>query len=313
MTAHSKTVRNLEAKIPTDIPSLAILLKMLGLRYFRFFLMLSLVVGGVSWVRANYFQQRKFKSMAVIMPRSKGTADAFASKSNGVLAALGASVSSATQDVQQLQALLKSDRLATASFDSLQKRYANLNERDFSFDISLSGLIFILSATGPTAELAAEFLAIHLDELQKIMSENQSRQSNRAVGFISARIEEVKANLDEIETRLGKLRAGERFDLKKTNEVELIHAKRDYQIQSTMLETLSQQKEVAQIDAKREEQMFVIIDPPVKSLRPFSPAPNTSAGYGAFFGALMALIVTLFLYRTNRLGFLSAFEAKGRL
>lgn len=311
-----KAVRAIDPEGVSDLAVIVQNIKFIVSRYFKFIVLVCLISSTVGWVRSAYFLPKQFKADALIMPKSRGSSgDMLSSKAGSVIAAMGLSVSSATQDSQQLQALLRSKKLEAAASMRLSekytKEYIKQNRGLIQFNTSVAGLIFTLSAFGPTGQFAFDAMNIYLEELQNIMLLNQSSQSSRAVDFINARIDEVKKGIDLIETQLVKMRTSDRADGGKSIDLQISHLKRDYQVQNTVMDTLVQQREIAQIDAKRDEQMFVIIDPPVIPGTAARPNPKASAQYGLMVGAIIAMGVIFLLQKTNRLSWLRLFESRG--
>lgn len=306
------------ADLPDTIEDFAKLLVRLLFRFWKLWLVVSLISAGLAWTQAEFFLPRKYKASAVLMPRGSRGSDSLSTKAGAILAALGTTASSATQDVQQLQAYLKSSRLRSKTLEDLHIKYPDRSTSELSkisgLDLSLTGLVFTLSAWGTTPEIAYDFLQTSLASLQKIMSENQIKQSERAVEFIDARIGDVKKSLFEIESSLGRLRSGDRSanlvaPQGLSLESQINYAKREFQVQAALLETLTQQRELAQIDSKREEQMFILVDPPVKSGSPIYPRPKTNAFYGFFYGLFASWALIVILFRGNKLRWISRFES----
>jgi uncharacterized protein involved in exopolysaccharide biosynthesis len=304
-------------RVSTLTPQMSLELKQLLLSYYKFIFLLAALSGGLSWAAAQFLLPKQYSSSATIMPKGKSATDLLSGKIGAIASSLGASVSNATQDVQQLQALLKSHRLSSAvrKLPAFQNQGPEILSK-LKFGVSVTNLVFSLNATAPTPELAQDFLTGHIEELQKIMIDNQVRQSERTFEFINARIGEVKTVLDEIETKLMKMRVADRldpakgFDSSRPIDAQIARVKREYQAQAMVLETLYQQREVAAIESKREEQMFVIIDPPSKNIKPALPRPLNNLVYGALLGGLVALGITWLLSRWGNMQMLSSFESR---
>lgn len=282
-------------------------------RHFKFVLSIGALFGVCGALASVFILPLEFRATATIMTKPKGAADSFAGRLAGVVPPSLLSGGKIDQEMIQIQELLKSRQLRVRV---IEKTTVQLKEKQITIpgptdwpvlQMTPNPQVFYLSASSKNPELSYLIVSNYLEELQNYLTESAINQSKRASDFIRARIEEVKDSLDELEMRLMKMRTADRLDpargLEKGKSIEsqLSRAQREYAVQAKVLEALSQQFEQARIDSKRDELMFIVIDPPTVPQVPSGPRKILITFLSALAGLGLSIICLLILARFNRL------------
>ncbi len=234
-----------------------------------------------------------FISQATIMPKSSSAKSGFdavlgqlggASGLGGLLNSGG--VNSETQQFQQMlktrfmavkalhhkglgQKLLATDG---APIGASQEESGFIRLRKY-FSVRSEGGVLHLSYEAQDPSLARDVLNNYLEVLQNFLTENLVTQSKVTEAFVKERLKEQERTVDEAESRLTALQRGDGRSVQagRSIESELIRAKREFVRLNGLLDLLSHQYELAQIESKRNDLMFLVIEPPTLPLYPSRP------------------------------------------
>ncbi len=270
-------------------------------------LMTGLLTLAWNYVRLNDI----YESRAVITPKSgRSTAlDMMVSQLGAGAAGLGSlagSLGAQNSELQQFIEVLRSERhlltvvkknkigerlLEAPPSGDLDRYYANavreLRGAVFS-RADFSSLIIVSRTWDPV--LSQDIVRAQLEAVQEFMSENIVTQSRNAEVFIKDRLKEARKDVDDAESYLASLTTGEFRPKGKSMEYEIARAKREFLRLNQLLDLLSQQYELAQIESKRDDPKFLVIEPPTKPLTPVGPKRIANALLGLIAGLLLAIL-----------------------
>lgn len=279
----------------------------------------TLVVGSFTFVANYFFLPSVYESRTLIMAKtskSGSSLDAMIgqlgaiSGLGGMMGGLGDALSS---EIQQFQVILKSTALQTRVVEDkkIAGRLLKMEQpsgvdtkiftdwavkemrRNLSFKLDLNSLI--LSFRSNDRELSYLVIAGMLEALQRFLNENIVTQSRSAEIFVKERLRELNDQVNETELWVAKLKTGERRpDPQRSIQSEISRAERQYARLIQLVSLLSQQNELAQIESKRNDPMFLVVDPPQIALGASGPnrLDNTIVGFicGLLIGILGVLI-----------------------
>lgn len=259
----------------------------------------GIVAAALSGASALWVLPKEYRANTTLMTRTRMGAESFF----GRLASAMPVPASLRVDYEsvQIQEYLKSQRLKQIVIDKILAKHEGLSLKNLpDLRMTASGPIIYLQARGRSPQVVLDWLQLYLEELQQSLNAVSTVQAQKASAFIGERVAEVSTDLEAIEDQLAKLRLSSGLSRGKTIESQIAKSQREYLVQSKVLEALKQQYEQAQIDSKREELMFSIIDPPLLPMKPSGPRFVVFTLMGLILG-LIGSAVILFMSKLIRL------------
>jgi len=293
----------------SDVPGsiqFQILLKLLK-KYYKFVVASMGLFGFTAALISIFVLPPEYLATASMMPKGKGGAEGLMGRLAGILPGGALGGMPINMEMEQLQELLNSRYLANRVQMALKKKLATegirIPKKLPRFQIRVVGQVFSLSTRGPEPQVVYLMLQTYLDQLQLHLNESSISQSRRMAEFINDRIGEVKESLDSLEKKLMALRVSDHTETEKGRSIEseVMRTKRDYAVEAKVLESLSQQHELAQIEAKRDDIQFIVLDPPVIPDSPVGPRKAVNTFLGMLAGFVFAMLTLTVLRRFKRL------------
>lgn len=146
---------------------------------------------------------------------------------------------------------------------------------------------------------AVEGVKSYLAALQSFLNENIITQTKNAELFIRERLVELAKSQDTTELKLMALKTGKRGPdhPERSIQSEISRTEREFTRVTQMLDLLNKQYELAQIESKRTDPMFIVVDPPYKPLKPLGASSRKQAIAGALIGFFISFLFMIFYRR----------------
>lgn len=289
-------------------------------KYRKWILGIGVSVTLVSAIVNKFFVGYKYASQAIIMPRSSGGGsplDAFKAQLGGI-SGFAAQLGSSSSETKLYMQILKTQNLATIAALLDHKMTERLGGKDIQNDPESLALVvgkirrrMILKSEGnfvtirfedKDPKFAKEMVEAILSALHKFLNENTVTQSKNAQNFIEARIKDLNVQIDELESKYTRLKRGDRRqgELMKSIESETARTERELKRLIQILELLSQQYEMSQIESKRDDQMFVVLEPPTVATYPYGPDKTMNLLISMLLGFAVPGLVFILWSRVKR-------------
>ncbi|PIR23954.1 MAG: hypothetical protein COV44_00180 [Deltaproteobacteria bacterium CG11_big_fil_rev_8_21_14_0_20_45_16] len=245
----------------------------------------------LSFLICQFLVTKAYQSDALIMART----DMSSSRLEGALSSLssGLNLGSGTSQSKQFEEVLKSRDLAARTMAILLEKGSKFKAfygKKLKSD-SMAGSSFIRKALGVNRDgdflrltienedpaLSQEILTGVLEALELYIRDNILTQAKNTEVFIKERLEETKEALAKVEKKF----------VSGNSRVSYPEAQRELQIQSGLVDLLSKEYEMSQIDAKKNDVVIVKIDEPSLPTRPSSPKTKLAVLLSAIVGLLL--------------------------
>ncbi len=180
---------------------------------------------------------------------------------------------SSSDELAQFEVLLKTERVT----ERIKER---LGVKEIRAKWRTSGPTMIIESTQTDPVMAQKVVSELINELEASLVEISTKKAQANREFFEARLKEAEVAMVALERRL--------------NDLRLSQGQREYSIQSKILSLLREQLEISQIEAKKEQKSFVVIDPPIVPADRSGPQRLKSAVTGTlatFLALLLGLIV----------------------
>ncbi len=284
------------------------------------------VAAFVTYVANRWIIDKTYEVKTTIMSktgRSASSLDSVIGQLGGAAALgglMGVGGVGMASETQQFQIILKSAQLArdVAKLPGISEKLLGraLNEeqldrdlnsisvrirRTLTFKLEIGALHMSYQHRDP--EAAQMVMEGYLTALQNFLNNNIVTQSKNAELFVKARLQELTANVSEAEKELIRLRTGGQRPAEglRSLQSEIERKEREFLRYNQLLDLLSQQYELSQIESKRSDPMFLVVERPVKPLSPIGPKTidNTAIAF-----VLVVVMGTLGLIARPRIKYL---------
>ena len=158
------------------------------------------------------------------------------------------------------------------------------------FDLNRRTGVITISATTTNRYLSAAIANEYINQLEKYNLATRKSKAKENEKFISQRLEEVKEELKQAEDNL------ENFQLRNRNfntasspelAMEMARLKREVEIKSKVFLTLTQQYELARVEAKKDVPIVQVLD--------YAKAPEGKSGRNRKFLILISFLLSSFM------------------
>jgi len=250
------------------------------------FVLLSSLAVAAAYGGLQYFNNSTyFASRATILV---GNADVGINL--GALSQFLPRAGSSNSQMGQFEKMLKTQSISRI----VQEKLSHQKElgRQLRFIVKTDAVSLEIEFRATSPEFALVGAQAYLDALAEMVQEASTSKARANEAFVKARLNEAEAALAKLENRIPGMRLSE--------------ASREQQIQTKVVLVLREQYELAQIETKKQQQSFQVIDPP--SI-PRGPEGGWSVKPAfmifvlmLFFSSILSVIGSYFLEEKKRRG-----------
>lgn len=238
-------------------------------------LLTGAVSAGIVFAVNKFFISPYFVATTTIVSNSKDSLPIGGAVTQALVQAAGGASNS---ELLQYEKILKTRALAKKVAEKMQmpptESFPNLSLR-------LDGPALELSYKSSDPIMASNILQNFLDALTEAIQTKSASRAYSAEIFVKERLKEAEDALREFE--------------KKILQLKFSQANREYQIQTKVVSLLREQYELAQIETKKQQQAFWVIDPPTPPTKRAGPQTASNTLIAGFLGlCLSALGFVLF-------------------
>ncbi|MDB5038721.1 MAG: hypothetical protein JWQ35_2249 [Bacteriovoracaceae bacterium] len=283
----------------------------LTLRHWFFVLMVTAIFSGAFYIKSRFFATIRYEAKAIIMPKMSRSGSSM-EMLLGQLGNLGATSGflsgvNANTELQQFYRLLTTRQMAESAVEqekslkeigdpikfkdeeSLKNNVISTTQNSLAVKIDSPVLELRFVANSP--DLALVGVEAYLKALQFYLTNNIITQSKGAEVFIQERLADLNKSLDQVEVRLSNIRTGKisPATLGRSVQSEVKRTETEFTRLNQLLDLLTKQYELAKIESKRNDIMFLIIDHPIKPISPVGVPIGKFLFLGAFFGFILSM------------------------
>lgn len=267
-------------------------LKIVAKKYGIWIILLSMLCAAVTFLVCKFAVKERYTSQALIMAQSNSAAGRLENALGGLSGSLG--LSGQGEQGRHFEEVLKSRQLASAVTEEDQiKSYLiggthqnNLDAREWAavkvfrdrIQLKRQGDFIRILFWAHNPDHSLEILKKTIGHLEEHFRNHVVTRAKNTELFVKERLEEAKKNLADAEK--GFVASGKNKSLR--------DAEREYQLQSGLVDLLSREYELAQVETKKNDVLFQTIDPPVKPLYPSFPKTKLAT--------VAAFIIALFVF-----------------
>lgn len=218
--------------------------------------------------------------------------------------------------LQYLQAAVSGNLLSQAKLTEnfIRERLAESQQKLTVLEgqfISLQkskGVIQLPSQLGMSLNTASQFRAQLIQKEMEIELYKNVMRDSSEVKRLEMERNQIQNQLDKLvqggqqtkAERKGKIEVFTPLSQGPVLEMEFSAAEREYVTQVKLVELLRQQLELAQIETKRQEPTFQVIDPPIAPMLPYSPNARLNAVIGAILFMAVSLGILLYANQSSK-------------
>tara|TARA_B100001173_G_scaffold177730_1_gene153475 strand:- start:26 stop:946 length:921 start_codon:yes stop_codon:yes gene_type:complete len=161
--------------------------------------------------------------------------------------------------------------------------------------------IYSISIVASEPILSTEINKVLIEELNLYQKRNNASKTDETRKFIKERIQATEIELNLAEEKLREfIESNRRIENSPTLQLESRRLTREVDVLVGVFTTLKQQFETTKIEAMKDSEYIVVIDPPEAPLYPTSPRKRVNVIISGFLGLGLGLIIALSREYINR-------------